>query len=126
MLAKIGFDNEFLHFFAAFITIRKQIIFLRNTLSLSRNITSGSPQGSIYAVFLFSLYINDMPDIFDNPLFLYADDTTIIGNWFDLSSCQTDLSKIIIWAAENRIDFNFNKFEEIRFQKSFYPLNDTP
>ena len=67
-----------------------------------------------------------MPEVIDNPCFLYADDTKIIGNWFDLSSIQTDLNKVITWAAENRIDFDFNKFERIRFQKSNkrYPLSD--
>ena len=30
----------------------------------------------------------------------------------------TDLNKIITWAAENRIDFNLDKFEQIRLQKS--------
>ena len=49
---------------------------------------------------------------------LFADDTKIIGNWFDLSSIQTDLNNATTWAAENRIDFNFEKFEQIRFQKS--------
>ena len=37
---------------------------------------------------------------------------------FDLSSIQTDLSNIITWGAENRNDFNFEKFEQIRLQKS--------
>ena len=86
----------------------------------------GSPQGSIYAVFVFSIYINEMPDIIDNFFLLYADDTKIIGNWFDLSSIQTDINNVITWAAENRIDFNFDKSEQISFQKSNkrYPLSD--
>ena len=79
-LAKIGFDHEFFQFFASYLTNRKQIIFLRNTLCHSRNITSGGPQGSNFAVFLFSLYKNDMPEVIDNPSFLYTDDTKIIGN----------------------------------------------
>ena len=59
--------------------------FPRNTLSHSRDITSGGSQGSIFELFIFSLYINNMPEIIDNPFFLYADDTKIIGNWFELS-----------------------------------------
>ena len=31
-----------------------------------------------------------MPEINGNPSFLYDDDTKVIGNWFDLSSIQTD------------------------------------
>ena len=67
-----------------------------------------------------------MPEVIDNPCFSYADDTKIIGNWFDLSSIQTDLNKVIRWAAGNRIYFDLNKFEQIRFQKpnKRYPLSD--
>ena len=36
-----------------------------------------------------------MPEIIDNPSFLYADDTKIIGNWSDFSSIQTDLNNVI-------------------------------
>ena len=32
-LAKIGFNNEFLQFIASYLTSRKQIVFLDNTLS---------------------------------------------------------------------------------------------
>ena len=40
--------------------------------------TSGGTQGSVFAVFLFFLYINDMSEIIDNPSFLNADDTKTI------------------------------------------------
>ena len=52
--------------------------------------------------------------------------TTLIGNSFDISSIQTDLNNVITWAAENRNDFIFDKFEQIRFQNSNkrYPLSD--
>ena len=118
-LAKVGFDHDFLQFFASYLTNRKQIVFLCKTLSHSHNITSGGPQGPIFAVVLFSLYINDMPVTFDNPSFLYADNTEVFGNWFDLSSIQTDLNNAITWAAENRIDFSCDQltFEQLRFQK---------
>ena len=72
--------------FASYLANRKQIVFLRDNLSHSCNIKSGGPQGSISAVFLFSFYTNDMPEIIDNLSFLYADNTKIIRNWFDLSS----------------------------------------
>ena len=67
-----------------------------------------------------------MPLNFDNPSFLYAEDTKVFGNSFELSSIQTDLNIVITWATENRIDFNFDKFEQTRFLKSNkrYPLSD--
>ena len=42
-----------------------------------------------------------MPEIIDNPSFLHADVTKVIGNGFDLSSIQANLGNIITWAAEN-------------------------
>ena len=66
-----------------------------------------------------------MPEIIDNPSLLYAGDTKVIGNWFDLSLIQTNLSNVITCAG-NRIDFDFDQFEHLRFQKSSkrYPLCD--
>ena len=58
-----------------------------------------------------------MPENIDNRSYLYADDTKIFRNGFDLSSIQTDLSNVIFWAAENRIEFNFDEFEQTRKQK---------
>ena len=47
---------------------------------ISRTENKCGPQGSIFAVCLFSSYINDMPEIFDNPSFLYAENKKIIEN----------------------------------------------
>ena len=57
-----------------------------------------------------------MPEIIDNPFFLYADDTKVNGKWFDLSSIQTDLNNVITWASENSIDFIFDKMKKLGFK----------
>ena len=64
---------------------KTNVFFPRNTLSKSRDKTRGDSQGLIFELFMFSLYINNMPEIIDNPFFFHADDTKIIENWFELS-----------------------------------------
>ena len=73
----------------------KKIVFFRNTFSRSRNIIRGGPHGSISRVFLFSLFVNDMPEVIENRSIIKSDDTKIIGKWFDFSSVQTDLHNVI-------------------------------
>ena len=58
-----------------------------------------------------------MPEIIDETFVVYEDATKTNGNCFDLSSIQTHISNVNTWAAENRIDFNFDNLEQIRFQK---------
>ena len=74
-LACFGFDDKFLNFFASYLVDRQQRVTIADSYSTFSKISSGGPQGSIFAVFLFSVYINDLPDQLNNKTFLYADDT---------------------------------------------------
>ena len=67
-----------------------------------------------------------MPEIIDNRSYLYADDTKNFGNGFDLSSIQTDLSNVLIWAAKtelNSISTSLTKLENKNRNKR-YPFSD--
>ena len=73
-LCRIGFDSAFLRFFASYLTDRQQRVVISCGKSDFRPITSGGPQGSIFTVFLFSVYIYDLTEIIVNECYLYADD----------------------------------------------------
>ena len=61
-LARFGFDEKFLKFFASYLDDRQQRVKIAEIYSNFSKILSGGPQGTIFAVFLFSVYINDLPD----------------------------------------------------------------
>ena len=69
-LARFGFDEKFLKFFASYLVDRQQRVKIADSYSTFSKISSGGPQGSIFAVFLFSVYINDLPDQLNNKTFL--------------------------------------------------------
>ena len=63
----------------SYLTDRQQRVVIPCGKSNFRPITSGGPQGSIFTVFLFSFYKNDLPEIIDNECDLYADDKKIVS-----------------------------------------------
>ena len=114
-LTHFGFDNQFLKFFADYLSNRTQCVFVKDDYSSELAVTSGGPQGSVFAVFMFAVYINDLPSLMENSTYLFADDTKIIGSQMNLFSLQNDLNKAIKWSKENRMQFNNAKFEAICF-----------
>ena len=73
------------------------------------SISSGGPQGSRFAVFLFLVYINDLPGQLINKTFLYADDTKTIGQISELEDLQFDINRAINWSGLNKLNFSFDK-----------------
>ena len=97
-LMHFGFDNQFLKFFADYLSNRTQCVFVKDDYSSELTVTSGGPQGSVFAVFMFAVYTNDLPSLMENSTFLFADDTKVIGSQMNLFSLQSDLNKAIKWS----------------------------
>ena len=114
-LCRTGFNSAFLRFFASYSTDRLQRVVISCGKSDFRQITSGGPQGSIFAVFLFSVYINDLPEIIVNECYLYADDTKIVSTVDNKIQMEKNIENAIVWSKENRLNFNFNKFKNMQF-----------
>ena len=92
-LMHFGFDNQFLKCFADYLTNRTQCVFVKDDYSSELTVTCGGPQGSVFAVFMFAVYINDLPSLMENSTYLLADDTKIIGSQLNLFSLQNDLKR---------------------------------
>src|SRR3978361_738669 len=94
---------------------------------------AGVPQGSILSPTLFLLHINDLLTVTSNPIFSFADDTTVIASFSShrpISARQTqdhrsrmvrtlncDLEKIIDWGSENLVQFNAKKTLKCTFYR---------
>ena len=73
-----GVANNLLH---SYISNRYQYVDLNGSISSTKAVDTGVPQGSILGPLLLLIYINDLPRV--SPLFnmvMYADDTTFYCN----------------------------------------------
>ena len=116
--------------FQAYLSKRKQQVYVNGVASDSCVISTGVPQGSILGPLLFIIFINDLPKI--STFFstrLYADDTSLTDSGCDLDSllCEINnhLPAVYDWLCSNKLTLNLTKTKYIIFmprQKESYNL----
>jgi len=93
-----------------FLVERQQRVLVDGACSEFVDVRSGVPQGSVMGPILFLLYINDLPDMTDSDVRLFADDAAVyrqIRSEDDAEELQKDLDRLLEW--------------EDRWQMSFHP-----
>ena len=90
-------------------------------------ITSGVPQGSLLAPFLFSGHINDLPSYISNStsVGLFTDDTKLyccIKEPCDALALQEDIQSLHCWSDENHLRFNQSKCKVLSITRKSSPL----
>ena len=100
--------------FENYLSGRFQRVTVLGATSTSLPITSGVPQGSLLAPFLFSVCINDLLKNLTTStgIGLYADDTKLhrsVQNPCDALILQEDIRSLHCWSNENRLSFNLSK-----------------
>lgn len=114
-LSRIGINGICQKWFDSYLKNRKQQVLLKNSLSDEININTGVPQGSILGPILFTIYINEIKNIFINHdirYHIYADDIQFYIDFY-----ANDIDNICI-----RIN---NLVQDIKgwLQKKFLMLN---
>ena len=104
---------------------------MNGTCSGSTPVTSGVPQGSVLGPILFIYYINDMPDVVDCFIKIFADDaktSSEITSIDDSVKLQGSLNNLSSWTDDWGVHFNCDKCGVMHLGKNnpkySYTLND--
>ena len=107
-----GIDGKILRWIEAFLVGRQQRVIVGGSHSGWGPLTSGVPQGSVLAPLLFLLYVNDLPDVLNSRIKIFADDSKLyrsVSVPADSFAMQVDLDAALQWADEWQLTFNANK-----------------
>ena len=107
-----GIEGKLLAWVEAFLSGREQVVRVNGELSSSKAVISGIPQGSVLGPLLFVIYINDLPDVVQSNILLFADDTKIfskVSSKDDAVVLQKDIDALNRWSDTWLLKFNTDK-----------------
>ena len=121
-LSHFNFSSDTITWFKSYLSNRKQCVVINSVKSPYVSNPVGVPQGSILGPLLFSLYINDLPDVCPEcNVQMYADDAVIFihGKSVELitASLTCALDKVQIWLSTNCLLLNVKKTVCMLFSK---------
>lgn len=119
-LYNIGLSEQSILWFSSYLHYRRQCVIVNDSFSQFVIMDKGVPQGSCLGPLLFSIFINDLPQIcVDSQILLYADDTVIYSSKRDInliqSSLQFDFNIIQRWLSDNGLILNKSKSYSMLF-----------
>ncbi len=103
-----------------FLTGRHQRVMVNGVPSKEESVVSGVPQGSVLGPILFLIFINDLPEVVDVSVRIFADDTKIfnkIGDRNDQEKLQGNLSDLEKWAETWEMKFHPEKCKVLHIGK---------
>lgn len=128
-LSHYGVRGLPLQWFNSYLSDRHQFVAISHSISSSKPIKYGVPQGSILGPLLFLIFINDLPLVsskFSSTLF--ADDSTFTmssDNYMnDIGVINNELSEIYDWTISNRLTINVPKTELLCFSNLSIDISD--
>ena len=103
-LEKNGVTDNLLSWFQDYLHNRKQRVVLNGQSSSRGTITAGVPQGSVLGPLLFLIYINDIVNVVNSNIKLFADDTSLFLTIDDpahgAAIMNNDLSSFDEWSKD--------------------------
>ena len=101
---------------AVFLSFHSQHVARNGSLLFPLPFQARAPQGNVLGPVLFLVFINDLSDSLENPLCLFADDSTLYrtichpsDQQAAASSLTADLDKITSWSNKWNMSFNPDK-----------------
>ena len=115
-LKALNLGHGVISFFSNYLTNRTFVVKVNNQMSKLYRTSMGVPQGSVLGPLLFSLYMNNLPNVIkESRTVMYADDTTLyFGSKFPSNiqiSLGTDIEILEQWFATNKLRLNAKKTE---------------
>ena len=119
-LCAIGLSDNVICWFNSYLSNRKQVTSVANSLSTTKPVAVGVPQGSVLGPLLFIIFVNDLP-LFPRycETALYADDKVLYCHAKDpkelASNLNHDLQCLFEWFNTNLLTLNTSKCKFIIF-----------
>lgn len=128
-----GIFGPFLSLLNSFLINRVQQVVVDGAVSEQKSVLSGVPQGSVLGPSLFLIYMSDLPDILENPIYSFADDTTLVRIIRNVderveagASIQRDLVSLSKWASRWKMVFNPKKTQLLTVSRRRSAIQDHP
>lgn len=129
-LCSYGIVGKVFNWIKDFLSNRKQRVMINGSGSEWQKITSGIPQGSVLGPILFLIFINDLPDVINVCIKLFADDGKIyssVNTEGKKRNLQENITKAENWANTWKMFFNKEKCHHLHIGKrntvSTYTMN---
>ena len=120
-LERIGITGKLYRWLECFLTDRVQQVIVDGVSSSFAIVISGVPQGTVLGPLLFIIFVDDMSEVVKHSILkLFADDSKLskaIRSMLDQILLQEDVNAILLWAKDNNMELNEEKFQLIQHGK---------
>ena len=119
-----GFTTSVIQWFESYLSNRKFLVCI-DVFSKAGTLKYSVPQGSIFGLLVFLLYVNDLPQsLSDAGSYLYAHDSCILYQDEDVKKIENvlnqEFSSLYQWFKDNKLSINFvgDKTKSIPFSNT--------